>query len=133
MILSQSLLRSAAKEAKENRQYDTFSNKQTFRYDEADKYDLFISHSFSDKELVVGLRYLFAKVGYRVYVDWIDDPTLNRSNVKATTANVVKNRIKYIKGLAYVSTANIVSSKWCPWELGVADGMHDRACILPIM
>lgn len=28
MILSQSLLRSAAKEAKENRQYDTFSNKR---------------------------------------------------------------------------------------------------------
>lgn len=26
-----------------------------------------------------------------------------------------------------------MTSKWCPWELGVADGMHNRVCILPIM
>ena len=58
---------------------------------------MFISHSFSDKELVVGLRYLFAKAGYRVYVDWIDDSTLNRSNVTASKANVVKKELNIVK------------------------------------
>lgn len=38
------------------------------------------------------------------------------------------------KGLAYISTTNIVSSRWCPWELGYFDGKkNNRCCILPIM
>lgn len=98
------------------------------------KYDLFLSHSYLDKALVLTLVDLFTKAGYYIYVDWIDDVQLDRSNVTASTANFIRTRIKQCKGLSYVSTNNIVSSKWCPWELGVADGLHNgKACILPIL
>lgn len=38
------------------------------------------------------------------------------------------------KGLAYISTSNMSKSKWCPWELGLGDGLlYGRASILPIL
>lgn len=97
------------------------------------KYDLFISHSFKDKEKIIGLRELFEECGYVVYIDWIDDKNLNRNNVTQETAEIIKSRINASKGLAYIATDNITNSKWCPWELGLADGMKNRACILPVI
>ena len=37
------------------------------------------------------------------------------------------------KALAYVSTVNTPSSKWCPWELGFGDGKLGKVCVLPVM
>ena len=110
MIISQELLRESSKAAKTERVYEQFALAESFRYDGIDTYDLFISHSFSDKELVVGLRYLFNKAGYNVYIDWVDDRNLDRKNVTKATADVIKNRIKNSKALAYISTVNIKMS-----------------------
>lgn len=83
---------------------------------------MFISHSFLDKKLILTLIDLFNNAGYSVYVDWINDKTLDRNNVSPKTAKVIKNRISDCKGLSYIATGNIINSKWCPWELGLADG-----------
>lgn len=129
MILNENLIRHAAVEARQNRYI-----LESVQYSSYEEYDLFISHSFSDKNLVTGLEYLFDKAGYKVYIDWIDDPNLDRNNVTKQTAEIIKNRLKNCKALAYISTENIISSKWCPWELGLADGLHNgKACILPVM
>ena len=103
-------------------------------YSREDKYDLFLSHSYSDKELVYSLVELFNETGYSVYVDWKMDTQLNRSMVNADTADLLRTRMKDCRGLAYVSTTNITQSKWCPWELGYVDGCKNGRCaILPIM
>lgn len=97
-------------------------------------YDVFISHSFLDQDLILTLVSLFNDCGYSVYVDWINDSALDRSNVNKKTAKLVKERIAQSKCLAYVVTSNTSKSKWCPWELGVADGfLKGRASILPIL
>ncbi len=114
-------------------QHSEFSHLDEYRFDEKKKYDLFISHSFQDRSLVFGLTRLFTDTGYNVYVDWIDDKNLNRDDVTVETASLLRNRISNSKGLAYVATDNIAGSKWCPWELGIADGMGKKTCILPIM
>lgn len=128
MILNESIIRKAA--SKSIYEFSRYSHQ---RFDEAKYYDLFISHSFQDRELISGLRNLFEDKGYSVYVDWIDDKELNRQNVNAKTAELLKRRIRCCKGLAYIATDNIANSKWCPWELGIADGMKKKTCILPIM
>lgn len=103
-------------------------------YAENRGYDLFISHSYLDKELILTLVEIFNQANYSVYVDWINDSLLDRLNVTAKTAKVIKNRINESKGLAYIATSNITNSKWCPWELGIGDGLlQGRACILPIL
>lgn len=130
MMLTTGELKQAAEYAKRSLKYETFASKRFSTYT---TYDLFISHSFKDKDLVVGLYYMFDRAGYNVYIDWIDDASLNRENVTDQTAAIIRQRIKQSKGLSYIATANITSSKWCPWELGVSDGMHGRACILPVL
>ncbi len=131
MILTESIIRQAAREAKEQR---IVINESVTHFETAGRYNLFISHSFSDKELVAGFYHLFNRAGYKVYIDWIeDDKKLNRSRVTSDTAALIKSRINASEGTAYVSTSNSTSSKWCPWELGVADGMKGKVCILPVM
>jgi len=97
-------------------------------------YDLFISHSFLDRTLIITLVKMFNELKYSVYVDWLEDKSLDRTNVTPDTAKLIRSRISKCKGLAYIATSNIVDSKWCPWELGIGDGIHDgRACILPVL
>jgi len=123
------MLYEAAREAEKYSQYKF--NK--VRFDASERYDLFISHSFKDRDLVNGLYYLFQRAGYKVYVDWIDDSNLDRMSVTPETAAIIRKRISSSKGLAYIATGNTTTSKWCPWELGVSDGMYGKACILPVM
>ena len=49
------------------------------------------------------------------------------------TAELLKERLNYSKSLAYVTTSNIVNSKWCPWELGYFDGFKNKCFILPVL
>ena len=132
MILTERRLRRAALEARKQPLYEARTRRATV-FDSAIKYDLFISHSFQDKELVAGLAHLFSEAGYTVYIDWLDDSKLDRTNVTPDTAKTIKNKIEGSKGTAYISTSNSTSSKWCPWELGVSDGYNGKVCILPIM
>lgn len=132
MILTESDLRVAAQEVKSKNLEKSYISEST-RFDAVEVYDLFISHSFSDKDLVLGLKYKFKQAGYKVYIDWIDDSNLDRRAVTVDTAKIIKKRIEDSKGLAYIATSNITNSKWCPWELGVSDGYNGMACILPII
>lgn len=97
-------------------------------------YDVFLSHSSLDKKLVLTLVELFNEAGYAVYVDWIEDQELDRNNVTSNTADILRSRMNNSRGLSYVATSNILSSKWCPWELGYFDGKkNSRCCILPVV
>ena len=120
MILTREFLQSEARRRDINNssQSRILNESHKLFFSQKENYDLFLSHSYLDKALVLTLVDLFTKAGYYIYVDWIDDVQLDRRNVTASTANFIKTRIKQCKGLSYVSTSNIVSSKWCPWELG---------------
>lgn len=97
-------------------------------------YDLFLSHSYLDKALVYTIVDLFNDAGYSVYVDWMVDTQLDRSKITDETAKTLRNRMDTCRGLAYISTANISTSKWCPWELGYMDGKQQSRCaILPVL
>lgn len=98
------------------------------------EYDLFLSHSYLDKHLVITLVDMFNKSGYSVYVDWIEDTQLDRNQVNKKTSEVLRQRMDQSKGLAYIATSNSSHSKWCPWELGYEDAKKDERCaILPVL
>lgn len=107
-------------------------NGQIYKF--KNKYDLFISHSYLDKDLVYSLVELFNKSGYSVYVDWMVDNQLDRSQVNKKTSELLRVRMSSSRGLAYVVTSNSSQSKWCPWELGYEDGKTNGRCaILPVL
>jgi TIR domain len=95
-------------------------------------YDIFLSHCTTDLELVAGLILLLEDLGYSVYVDWIDDPRLNRTSVTRETALLLQQRMRQSKSLIYAFSENSNMSKWMPWELGYFDGIKQTAAVLPI-
>jgi hypothetical protein len=97
-------------------------------------FDVFLSHSFRDARAIVGLRNLLSGQGLRVYVDWIDDPELDRSRVSVATADRLRSRMRQSKSLVYATSRAARGSRWMPWELGYFDGIKDgsRISILPV-
>ncbi|TOP41857.1 toll-Interleukin receptor, partial [Vibrio parahaemolyticus] len=84
-------------------------------------YDIFLSHSSKDAELILGVKATLEDMGYSVYVDWVNDPQLDRSKVNESTAQLLRERMDASKSLFYVTTENAESSKWMPWECGYFD------------
>jgi hypothetical protein len=100
----------------------------------AGTFDVFLSHSVRDAVVILGLRNLLTEQGLRVYVDWIDDPELDRSEVSAATAARLRERMQQSRTLIYATSRASRKSSWMPWELGYFDGTKDssRVSILPI-
>lgn len=95
-------------------------------------YDIFLSHSIRDADLILGMKATLEDLGYSVYVDWIDDPQLDRSNVTPATAEKLRVQMNSSKSLFYVTTSNSDDSRWMPWECGFFDGKKEKVAIVPI-
>lgn len=110
-----------------------FKTANSIYVSEYDSYDIFLSHSYNDRAIIPALKAELEKLGYKVYVDWIDDKLLSRNNVSKDTAKVLQKRMKQSKCLIYATSENSSSSRWMPWELGYFDGIKDKMVgILPI-
>lgn len=101
-------------------------------FDPNKNYDIFMSHSYKDKRYIFKLKRDIESMGYSVYVDWIDDSQLDRTNVTKETAELIRHRMKNCKSLFFVTSENTSTSKWMPWELGYFDGLKDKVAILPL-
>jgi hypothetical protein len=91
----------------------------------------FLCHGHRDSALAEGLQALLAEQGVALYIDWQDatmPPEPNRE-----TAARLQQRIKASDWFLFLATANSMASRWCPWELGYADGQKplDRIAIVP--
>ena len=96
-------------------------------------YDIFLSHSYQDADMILGLKFTLEEKGYEVYVDWIEDNQLSRENVNAQTANQLRVRMRSCKSLFFATSDNSSDSKWMPWELGYYDlVIEEKVAILPI-
>jgi hypothetical protein len=85
-------------------------------------FDIFLSHSFEDAQVIAGVKGFIEDQGLQVYVDWIEDPQADRSYVTAATAEMLRQRMNNCESLLYVSSDAARKSKWMPWELGYFDG-----------
>ncbi len=101
-------------------------------YNPNKQYDIFLSHSYLDKERIASLKLILEYYGFSVYVDWISDADLNRNNVNRETAARIRHRMKNCKSLLYAISNNSVVSKWMPWELGYFDGVNGKIALVPI-
>ena len=98
------------------------------------RFDIFLSHSFHDAILIQGIRTLLEEQEWSVYVDWIDDPELDRTKVTKVTAQRLRERMTVSDSMIFATSASSPMSKWMPWELGYFDGLRDgRIAILPLV
>ncbi|HJV74900.1 MAG TPA: toll/interleukin-1 receptor domain-containing protein [Noviherbaspirillum sp.] len=97
-------------------------------------YDVFLSHSVKDAEIVLGVKEFLEQQKFTVYVDWLEDTQLDRSNVTPATADILRKRMKSCSSLIFIATENASTSKWMPWELGYFDGYRENAvAIFPVI
>lgn len=91
----------------------------------------FLCHSHKDRTLVEGMVNLLLSSGWRIYVDWMDTTMPDRPN--QVTAQKIKAKIEQCHYFLFLATGNSMGSKWCPWEIGYADGMKeiDNILIIP--
>lgn len=92
---------------------------------------VFLCHSHRDELLVKGVIALLEESGWQVYVDWADG-SMPETPTRETAAKI-KLKIVDLTYFIFLATANSMSSRWCPWEIGYADGKKqiDRILILP--
>lgn len=96
------------------------------------KFDIFLSHSYLDKEEVEGLYLVLTDYGFKVYVDWIVDADLDRTQVTKSSANLIRQRMKSSKTLLLGISTNASLSKWMPWELGFMDAHTGLCAVIPV-
>jgi hypothetical protein len=123
MFVRQSTLRS--------KQY-RFTASMTRRSTAGDK-TMFLSHSHRDRQLAMGLAAFLREYGVTLYIDWLDQSMPDHTN--GETARRIKDRIEASDLFLFLATENSKASRWCPWELGFADGRCgvERVLIVPTM
>lgn len=92
---------------------------------------VFLCHSHKDEQLVKGLVVILQEAGWQVYVDWADSSMPDVPTRQ--TAETIKQKIEDLDYFLFLATANSMASKWCPWEIGYADGKKhiDSILVLP--
>ncbi len=85
------------------------------------KQTAFLSHSHKDSRLAKSLQAFLNAKGWEVYIDW-EDASMPDSPTK-DTAEKIKSRICDRDWFLFLGTQNSMHSRWCPWEIGFADGV----------
>jgi hypothetical protein len=118
----------------EGRTIDSLMQNFSERYYSFKTFDIFLSHSYSDKKGAIGLKTILEDdYGYSVYIDWIEDQDLDRTSVSKETATRLKTRMTSCRCLFYATSTNSSESKWMPWETGLMDGLKNKVAICPFI
>jgi hypothetical protein len=91
----------------------------------------FLCHSHKDRDVALGLKALLESQGASLYIDWLDEEmpeTPNQETAKRIRAKIVDSDL-----FLFLATPNSMASRWCPWEIGYADGKKpiDAIVIVP--
>lgn len=91
----------------------------------------FLCHSHKDRALALGLQELLRLNGLDLYIDWQDAEMPEQPS--SETAARLRVRIKQSDFFLFLATQNSMNSRWCPWELGNADGVkpNERILLVP--
>ena len=81
----------------------------------------FLCHSHKDRDLALGLQQWLKEQGMELYIDWLD-PYMPEAP-DGTTADRIRTVIKGADVFLFLATNDSMASRWCPWELGFADGV----------
>lgn len=88
----------------------------------------FLSHSHKDRELAKGLQAYLSEHGWDLYIDWEDSSLPDSPDEK--TANSIKEQINERDLFIFLATQNSQSSRWCPWEIGIAEVFKKKSSII---
>lgn len=116
----------------ESQQREQHLFSRTASLSDSQTFDIFLSYNIADKAVVEGIYYYLTKLGYKVYLDSIIDPDLDRNLVTKQTAEKIRKRLRNSKSLIFAASKGACLSKWMTWELGMVDGNTSKCMLLPV-
>lgn len=123
MAIPQLTLRALGSRPQTRNRHTAFANAKAYGTQTA-----FLSHSHLDADLAKGVQSFLSAQGMNVYIDWEDTSMPSKPNRQ--TAKVIQERILNTDLFLFLATANSMKSRWCPWEIGYADGKKPIDSIL---
>ena len=93
------------------------------------RFDVFLSHSHIDKELIIAFSKMLQSAGLKVYIDWIIDKNRDGEPVTVKNALRIRERMKQCNSMVYLHTPNAKDSRWCPWEIGYFDAYKSEVSV----
>lgn len=96
----------------------------------ANKQTAFLSHSHKDSRLAKSLQAFLQAQGWEIYIDW-EDTSMPDSPTRET-AEKIQTKIRSLDWFLFLGTQNSMKSRWCPWEIGFANGVKPIDNILII-
>lgn len=99
----------------------------------ASRYDIFLSQTIRDAEIVLGVYVVLGQLGYQVFCDWIAEPQSDRSAVTPAHAEAIRAIMNVSDSLIFLDTENAEQSRWMCWELGWFDGCRGPVGVLPVL
>lgn len=97
-----------------------------------DRYDIFLSQTIRDAEVVLGVYDLLTEAGYAVFCDWIETPLRDGHEVSPANAAFVRAVMGICDTLLFIDGPGAAQSLWMCWELGWFDGGRGPVAILPV-
>jgi len=97
------------------------------------RYDIFLSQTIRDAEIVLGVYDLLTSAGYAIFCDWIEAPDTDRSQVTPANAAFIRATMGVSDTLLFLDTDGAVQSLWMCWELGWFDGGRGPVAVLPVL
>ncbi|MDN7429920.1 toll-Interleukin receptor [Burkholderia sp. AU16741] len=97
------------------------------------RYDVFLSQTMRDAEIVLGVYDYLEQQGYSVYCDWIESPESDRAAVTPANAAAVREAMRASDTMLFIDTQGAVQSRWMCWELGWFDAAKGHVAILPVV
>ena len=93
-------------------------------------FDVFISHNSKDEDNIICFFKELNKEGFVAYIDWVNDKyDLKRQWCNASTAQIIKERIRQSHVFILYLSERTMDSQWCPWELGYADALGKKIAV----
>lgn len=87
----------------------------------ARKQTAFLSHSHKDSRLAKSLQAFLHAQGWEIYIAW-EDTSMPDSPTRET-AEKIQTKIRDLDWFLFLGTQNSMRSRWCPREIGYADGV----------
>jgi hypothetical protein len=98
----------------------------------AKRYDIFLSQTIRDAELVLGVYDFLESRGLTAFCDWIENPATDRRAVTPANAGFIRNVMSVSDSLLFLDTEKSAQSLWMCWELGWFDGRNGHVAVLPL-
>lgn len=96
------------------------------------RYDIFLSQTKRDAEIVLGVYAYLTSLGYKVFCDWIEMPKVDGSSVTPANAELVRTAMKLSDTMLFIDSDGAEQSRWMCWELGWFDAAKGYVAILPL-